>query len=197
MALNCENKLTADIQKNCDQKAQAGIEVNVVLINFEDVDKATSTIDGSNDLIITDLATFSGTQGYFIEGVKQTQSAMWELVVKEDSFDMYKHFFNGVVLTPSAANKKLFEQIASGGRYIAVIEKKWKGENQADAFEVLGWDAGLRISESTWNTAESDGVIKFVLSNPDGYEEPKMSRNLLETDYATTKTSFNNKFATA
>jgi hypothetical protein len=49
----------------------------------------------------------------------------------------------------------------------------------------------------TWNTKESDGIIKFVLSNEDGYEEPEMTRTLLETDYATTKTSFNNKFATA
>lgn len=197
MALNCNEILTADIAKDCSVKPVGGIEVNVVLIPFESINKATSTIDVSNNLLITDLATNTGTSGYFVEGVKQSQGASFEMVKKEDSFDMYKHTFSGVVLTPSVANKKSLSEVASGSRYVAVVEKKWKGVSDADAFEVLGWDAGLEIQEMTWNTKESDGIIKFVLANADGYEEPEMTRNLLETDYATTKTSFDNKFATA
>lgn len=197
MALNCEEKLTADILKDCDNKPKGGIETNVVLINFEDVDKATSTLDPTNDLIITSLATLSGTTGYSLEGIKQVNGASFELVKKEDAFDKYTHLFAGVILSPSAANKKLLAEIASGGRYIAVIEKKWKGADQADAFEVLGWDSGLEISTVVWNTKESDGVIKFELASAEGFEEDEMTRNVLETDYATTKTAFNNKFATA
>ena len=49
----------------------------------------------------------------------------------------------------------------------------------------------------TWNTKESDGIIKFVIASEDGYEEPYMTRNVLETDYATTKIAFDAKFATA
>tara|TARA_R110000737_G_scaffold46886_1_gene66671 strand:+ start:856 stop:1449 length:594 start_codon:yes stop_codon:yes gene_type:complete len=197
MALNCEDKLSNDIAKNCDVKPIGGIEVNVVLIPFEDIDKATSTIDGTNDLLITNLATKSGTQGYFIEGIKQSQGASFELVKKEDSFDKFKHMFTGVVLTPSVANKKSLSEVSSGARYVAVVEKKWKGVTQADAFEVLGWDAGLVISEMVWNTKESDGIIKFVVASEDGFEEPYMTKNVLETDYATTKTAFDLKFATA
>ena len=105
--------------------------------------------------------------------------------------------FAGVILTPSAANKKSLSEISSGSKYVVVVEKKWKGVSQADAFEVLGWDAGMTISEMTWNTKESDGIIKFAVSSEDGYEEPDMTRNVLETDYATTKTAFDAKFATA
>ena len=43
---------------------------------------------------------------------------------------------------------------------------------------------------------ENDGIIKFELASEDGYEEPEMTRNVLETDYATTKTAFTGKFAT-
>ena len=68
MALNCEEKLAADIEKDCDNKPVGGIEVNAVLINFEDIDKATSTLDVTNDIIITNLATKSGTSGFFVEG---------------------------------------------------------------------------------------------------------------------------------
>ena len=196
MALNCEDKLSADIIKDCDNAPKAGIEVNVVLINFDDVDKVTSTIDVSNDLIITSLSTYSGTQGYNIEGIKQVNGVSFELVKKEESFDAYKHLFAGVILNPSAANKALLKEIASGGRYIAVVEKKWKGIDNEDAFEVLGWDSGLEISTVVWNSKESDGVIKFELASVDGYEEQDMTRNLLETDYDTTLVAFVNKFAT-
>ena len=196
MAINCEDKLNAALAKDCDNKPQSGLEVNACLINFEDIDKTTSTLDGTNNLIITNLSTYSGTQGYFLEGVKQTNAISFELVKKEDSFDMYKHTFSGVILAPSAANKELLRQVASGGRYVVVVEKKFKGADLADAFEVLGWDSGLVISNLVWNSKESDGVIKFELASEDGYEEPEMTRNVLETDYATTKTAFTGKFAT-
>lgn len=194
MALNCESKLTADIEKDCDNKPKGGIEVNVVLINMEDIDKATSTLDVTNDLLITNIGLKDNTSGYTIEGIKQAQGASFEMVKKEESFDMYKHNFNGVILNPSIENKKSLSNIGAGGRYVAVIEKKWKGTDQADAFEVLGWDSGLVISEMTWNSKEADGVIRFVLSNEDGYEESEMPRNVLETDYATTKIAFDNGF---
>jgi len=197
MPIDCTLKLEGDMLFDCGNKAKAGIEVNVVLINFEDRDNATSTLDGTNDLLITSLSTFSGTTGYFLEGIKQVNGASSELVKKEDSFDMYKHLFSGVMLTPSVENKAFLKQIASGSRFIVVIEKLWKGTDQEDAFEVLGWDSGLEISTMVWNTKESNGVIKFELTNADGYEETDMQRNLLETDYDTTKTAFGNKFATA
>lgn len=197
MALNCEDKLSADIIKDCDNKPIGGLEVSAVLINFEDIDKSASTLDATNDLIITNLATASSTSGFSLEGIKQTNGASFELVVKEDTFDAYKHLFSGVILTPSAANKKAMAEIASGGRYVVVVEKKFKGEDQAEAFEVLGWDSGLIISTLVWNSKESDGVIKFELASQDAYEEPEMTRNLLETDYTTTKTAFDAKFATA
>jgi len=197
MALNCEEKLAADIIKDCDNKPVGGLEVSAVLINLDDVDKVTTTFDATNDLIITNLATKTGTTGYLLEGIKQTNGASFEFVEKEDTFDGYKHLFSGVILTPSAANKKLMAQMASGGRYVVVVEKKFKGAASVDAFEVLGYNAGLKVKTLVWNSKESDGVIKFELASDDGYEEPEMTRNLLETDYDTTVTAFTGKFATA
>lgn len=197
MALNCEELLTADIQKDCDNKPVGGVEVDIVIINFADVDKATSTFDGSNDLLLTNLSTFSGKTGYSIEGIKQTQGASFELVKKEDGFDGFKHKFEGVILAPSVENKKRLSEISSGGRFIVVVEKKWKGDSQEDAFEVLGFDVGMEIETVVWNTKEADGIIKFSLSSVDAFEEPKMTLNNLETDFATTKIAFDAKYATA
>ena len=196
MAINCEEKLTAAIQKDCDNKPKGGIEVGVIFYNFDDLDKANTTFD-ANDMIITNLATKSGTTGYLLDGIKQVNSASFELIKNEEGFDKYRHLFAGVILAPSAANKKRLDEIASGGRFVVIIEKKWKGSSQADAFEILGYDAGLVISTVVWNTKESDGVIKFEVASEEGFEEPKMPLNILETNYATTKTAFDGLFATA
>ena len=197
MAINCEEKLTAAIQKDCDNKPKGGIEVGVIFYNFDDLDKANTTFDGSNDLIITNLATKSGTTGYLLDGIKQVNSASSELIKNEEGFDKYRHLFAGVILAPSAANKKRLDEIASGGRYVVIIEKIWKGSGQDDAFEILGYDSGLVIASIVWNTKESDGVIKFEVASGEGNEEPKMPLNILETNYATTKTAFDGLFATA
>ena len=197
MAINCDEKLTAAISKNCDEKPQAGIEVNVVIINYDDIDFAASTFDGTDDLLLTNLATDSGTQGYFIEGIKQTQGVSFELVKKEESFDGFKHKFEGVILEPSVENKQRLSELSAGGRFVVVVEKKWKGVDDEDAFEVLGWNAGMEIETVIWNSKEADGIIKFSLASVDGFEETKMTYNLLETDYATTKTAFDGFFATA
>lgn len=197
MATNCESKLTADILNDCDIKPKGGIEVDVNIINFDDIDKTASTLDVTNDLIITNLATKSGTQGYKLEGIKQVNGISWELIKKEDSYDMFKHLFSGVVLTPSSANKALLKELASGGNYVVVVEKKWKGANSIDAFEVLGWDSGLVIQTIVYSSKESNGAIKFELGSEENYEEPDMSRTNFETDYATTKVAFDASYATA
>ena len=195
MALNCEEKLAADIEKDCDNKPKGGIEVNVVIINMDDVDKSTSTTDAVDR--ITNLSTFSGTSGFSLEGIKQVNGASFELIKNEEGFDKYNHVFAGVILNPSAENKKSLSNIASGGRYVVVIEKKWKGIDQDDAFEVLGWDTGMVISTVVWNTKEADGVIKFELASEATFEENELPRNNLETNYATTKVAFDAKYATA
>lgn len=197
MSLNCEDKLEADILKDCDNTPVGGIEVNVVIINFDDIDKSTSTLDGANDLIITNLSTFSGTSGFVLEGIKQVNGVSFEFVPNEEGFDKWKHLFAGVILSPSAANKKSLDSMASGGRFVVVVEKLFKGVDQADAFEVLGYDRGLTMATVVYNSKEADGAIKFELASPDAFEEPKMTRNNLETNYATTKIAFEAKYATA
>lgn len=194
MALNCDI-LNADIEKDCLNKAKGGIEVNVVIIPFIDVDKATSTIDANGT--ITNLSTFSGKTGFFIEGIKQVQGFSWELVKRAEGHDKYKHLFKGVVLTPSAANKKSASNILAGERYMIVVHKLFKGLNQADAFEVLGFDTGLYAQTAVQNSKENDGVIMFELGSDDEFLEDEMPRNNLETDFATTLVAFNNKYATA
>lgn len=189
--------LDADFVLSCDDKAQGGLENDVLLINRSDVDYSAITYDAGNKTIVTNFQLKSGKTGYLLQGVKQVNSTAYELVKQEFSFDTFKHTFNGVVLTPSSANKEQAEKLASGGKYVVIVNRKYKGASNADAFEIYGLESGLELETMTYNSKENNGVISFALSSAEGEDEPSMPKTLLETDYATTLTAFEAKFVQA
>lgn len=191
------DQLAADISNNCDYLAIPGIEEDVVLIPYSNFDKASSTINGTNRMLIDNLQCKSGTSGYLVQGVKQVHGFNQEFVPSEETVDKWRHVYQGVIMTPSTANRLQASKLARGESYVVVIHRKYKGVSNADAFLILGWDNGLYVTEMTENSREGEGAIRFTLSSKDDALEYDMARNLLETDYDTTLTAFNNKFAEA
>lgn len=197
MPIDCTGALTADILFDCENTAVGGIEQNVVLINQDDIDRATTTVDADNRILLTNLQLKAGKTGYKLTGVKQSNGKAWELVKKENAPDKFKHTFSGVIFNPSADNKEQADSLSKGAKYVVVVEQKWKGEGNADAFEVLGLNSGLELTTMTNNSKENDNMIMFELSSADGYEEVTMPKTLLDGTYAATKTVFDNKFVQA
>jgi len=193
----CEGLITADILYDCDNSPVGGLETDIILVNVADIDVAATTFDAANSDIVTNFQLLSGKTGFLLQGVKQINSASSELVKKEFSSDKYTHTFNGVVLNVSAANKQQVNIMSEGAKYVAVIDRKWKGASNAEAFLILGLESGLELQTATWNSNENDGVLQFSLASTEGFEEPKLPNTLLETDYATTLAAFEAKFAQA
>jgi hypothetical protein len=194
---DCTGKITADFVLDCDFLPIGGLTTNAVLINFDDIDRTATTISGTNRLLMTNLQLKAGKTGYLFTGVKQTNAKNYALVLKDNNVDKFTHGFNGTVFNPSVENKLQVANLALGGKYVLVVEQLWKGEANADAFEVLGYFAGLKLNEATNSSNENDNVITLVLGSEEGYEEPSLPHNLLETAYATTKTAYDNKFIQA
>jgi len=190
----CEGLITADILFDCANPSVGGLETDVLLINAEDVNIATTTVSTTNKILITNLALKTGKTGFLLQGVKQINGTSYELVKKEFGPDKFKHMFTGVILNPSAANKLQATNLSEGGKYIVVVEQKWKGASNADAFQVYGLKSGLELMTLTYNSKENDGTISFTLESTENFEEPTVPMTLLETDYATTKTAFDAKF---
>ena len=193
----CEGILTEDILFDCDNPTTPGIEVNIMLINQSDIDDTLTTVDPTDKLLITNLALKAAKSAIILQGIKQINSASTELVKKDVSTDKWRHVFAGVALSLNKATKKALQEMSEGAKLVAVIETKSKGAANADAFHVLGRKMGLELNTATWSTAENDGTFQFELSSTEGYEEPTVPHTLLETDYATTKAAFDNKFASA
>lgn len=191
----CEGLITADILFDCDNPSVGGLETDVLLINAEDLNIATTTVSGTNKILLTNLALKATKTAFLLQGVKQINGTSYELVKKEFGPDKFKHMFTGVILNPSAANKLQATHLSEGGKYVVVVEQKWKGASNADAFQVYGLKSGLELMTLTHNSKENDGTISFTLESTEGFEEPTVPMTLLETDYATTKTAFDAKFA--
>lgn len=191
-------KLSADILADCKNLVTGGIESDVLLIPHSDVDKAATTFDEENHMLITDLVLKADATGYLWAGVKQTNSYNSEFVPGDQTtLDKFRHTINGRVLNPSAENRLQVSHMAKDEHYLAVIERKWKGEDSQDAFVVLGWDTGVKLTENTENPLENDGAIMLTLASLDEMLETEGPRILLDTDYDTTKTAFENKFSAA
>jgi hypothetical protein len=196
MAVIC-GILDADFVLSCDDKAQGGIENDVLLINRNDINYSAITYDAGNKNKVTNFALKSGKIGYLLQGVKQVNSTAYELTKQEFNFDSFKHMFNGVILTPNVANKEQAGKLASGGKYVVIVNRKYKGALNADAFEIYGLQSGLELETMTYNSKENNGIINFALSSAEGEDETDLPKTLLETDYATTLTAFEAKFAEA
>lgn len=194
---DCTEEITASILLDCDNLPISGLEVNALIFNKQDIDRAAGTFDGTNKILMTNFQCLSGKSGFKIEGFKQSNAKNYSLVVNENLPDKWLHQFNGIVFNPTAENKLQVDNLSKDGRYVVIIEQLWKGANDESAFEVLGYNVGLKLTESVNNSVENSNGITLVLASEPGYEETNVPYTLLETDYATTKTAFDNAFAEA
>lgn len=190
--MSCLNSLSGDIEFNCDDKPVRGLDAGkAIIINYSDIDFGTSTITGGS---ISNLALKSGATGYKLEWYKELASAASEFTPNQEDIDGFSHSFLGRLAVSSAMNAERAKELKEG-RFIVVYESKYKGVDQAEAFKVLGWKAGLELAEMTSNTNENSGSILFTLSTKEGTYEDYPYNIFLETDYETSKTSFDALFS--
>jgi hypothetical protein len=192
--MSCITKITGGFALDCANLPIAGLESDIVLINIDDVDKAATTFNVSNELLVTNFQLKAGRTGYALQGVKQSNGKNYQLVLGENLPNRFTHGITGKILTPSVENKLQLQKLALGGKYVAVVKQNWKGTDSMDAFEILGYNVGLILKEATNNSTEESNTIVLVLGSEDGFEETKVPLNLLKTDYATTDALFDNKF---
>lgn len=193
---DCTNLITAGFTIDCDALPIGGLESDLVIINRADVDVDSVTFDASNRIKMTNLQLKSGKTGYGVAGVKQSNGKLYSLVVKENTYDKFTHGIRFTIFNPSAALKLQLQNMV-GGSFVAVVNQKWKGVDNVDAFEVLGYDAGLKLSVVTNDSNANDNSILVELASESNFEERNVPYTLLETDYATTLTAFGNKFIEA
>jgi len=190
----CVPAITADLLFDCDNRDLQGIETNLVLLNRNDIDFGASVINAVNAKIINSISLKAGKTGYILQGIKQINNFLAEVVPNDTGLNRWRHNLNARVFNLTAEARKQIDLIADGANLVAVLEKKWKGTAQAHAFIVLGWGTGLEIAEGSENSNENDGSFVMRLASSELALEGEGPKNYLDTNYATSSTAFANKF---
>lgn len=194
----CINKITENIEFDCDDKPIAGVENQIELINRDDIDLAATTFDVANPNLITNLVLKEGAQSYRCDTIKGLFAPSTVPSIEDESINGHVHSLGIRIFKNSPAAHAQIDKIVDGANLVAVIEAKQKGANNANAFDVLGWHVGLEASADSAGRVyrEQDGAYLLTIATPNGYKEPKSVYKWLETDYATTKEKFDNSMVT-
>lgn len=191
--MTCVTKLAENILFDCANKPRKGIDGSkAVIINWDDIDFAGSTVSGAQ---ITDLVLKSGTTGISLAWYKDLASSNSTFAPNTEDVD---GFLNAFLARMGVTSKEHAERAneLKNGRFIVVYESKYKGALSVDAFKVRGWETGLRLTELSENTLENSGSLLFTLATEEGDTEEYPYHTFLETDYATSKATFDALFAT-
>jgi len=191
--MDCISKLTANIAYDCSPagRAKAGLETTAVLINRKDLDLTAITTSGAS---VTNLSLVSGSTGYSIDWIKQLGSATSAFAANDTGVDSFNQGFACRVFGQGAFDAERIKELGSG-EFVVVVETKWKGTANAEAFKVYGLENGLKMSEGSQSTLENDGSYIFTLSSVEGYGETYPWQVWKEGNYATMKTKFTNRLA--
>lgn len=188
----CINKLSGDLLFDCDDRPKVGLaNQRAVLINYQDIDFGSSTSTGAT---ITALTLKEGATGYKFEWYKELASGNIAFTPNTEDIDGFGHNFLGRLATTSAMNAESAKELAAG-KFVVVFETQYQGLNQLDAFKVLGWGSGLRLSEMSMNTLENSSSLLFTLATAENQPEQYPYQIFLETDYTTTATTVDALFA--
>ena len=191
---SCLTLITASLLIDCDNRDIGFVQERAILINYEHIDRALTTLDGVNPKIITDLVLTGANTGFVVEGIKTSNSALAEIVYSNENHTKWRHSYGGRIYNLTAATRRQIDLIA-GGRFVAVLDKKWTGEDGESGFIVLGFGRGLELIEGSENTNENDGSFTFRLASVDEALESEGFKIYLDTDRATSQTVFENLFS--
>lgn len=191
----CTDPIVSDLLFNCDNPPVAGLQPEIVLINVDQLDSFTK--DGAlPDSLLTNITLNAAQTGYRIEGVKSVFNHSNTIDIPEDSLNGVLHSLSVRVYNKTAEGRDQVNKLIQGSKVYAVVKRKDGGNDANDAaFLVFGIDHGLVVSDMTDDANENQGTILLTLSTPPNVRETYLPHVLLITDFDTTNTAFENKFA--
>jgi hypothetical protein len=172
MTIGC-NAIVACILKNCANLVP-GIKDKIYFINYDCVDKALSTFDPDNSLLLTQLVlnTVSpACYAYCVEGYNFSNEHTIEMVKTK----YQKNWEHGVIfrIFDNTPEDKLWIENAKDSRFLVIIENNYNKDLTAidpaevagrTVFEVLGWDFGLELNAVERNVNDEEMLGGYVLT---------------------------------
>ena len=184
--MNCA-ELAADIvAAQCGKNATVGLEDELTLINFDDVNKAESTVTNN---VISEFVLKASKKGYkFTTLGRSLNDAGVPSVARGTYKNTVVHSLPLRIFVKTEEAKAFINKLIEGARFMAIPKNKEIGEAGEVKYEAYGWDNGLEITALVGTAAMTDGVVYDVtVSSIDGAGEGSLPKSIWDTDLATTE----------
>ena len=144
----CNGIIKRGIPKgDCANLPAKGYERLAVLINREDVDFSNVTFAADRQNVITALGLKDGATGYEVHQMGSTPFSGSTKSMEDGTY--YKAVTKNLVIAVINNDRDVYGEFVDpllNGEFVAIVERKDKGKDQASAFEVLGFHNGLTLS---------------------------------------------------
>lgn len=191
-----KNKVMAcgTISKNiagaiCAGNTIPGINKRIILINFEDYQRATIT-KGISPNVIASIALAASAKGYAITTLDKANISTISLKLGTYSNQFQHKVTTNIFVKSQDVKDQICDMI--NGKFVAIVENNSMGVKGETKYELLGADSGLLIIEFESVSNNADGVVySFALGQSETMFENSLPMSVFKTDYATTQTMVN------
>lgn len=188
----CDFLISKDIDVNCADPLVQGVEAVGVIMNRDDIDFSSSTINVDRNNVIENLALKADKKAYKVTQAGQTPFTGTNTALVVGTYrNTFTNTLSLIVLNNDPdVTREIIDGLANGS-FVVILENKYKSLGKSDnpgdsAFQVYGWYQGLKASEIT-NEKYSDDTDGGWLVNLEETKAPKAGMFLYKTSYAATK----------
>lgn len=188
----CLGSLAANIDQDCDNPRVRGYESIALIINRDDIDWSSITVDSSNPRIVKTLTLNSGAgiKPYVIYNprVNPVPFNGTQTEFSEDANNYTKtlqFYFEGI---GGGSSMDVVEPLKSGSYLVILQRKDHRGDG---SFQLIGYQAGLVATAQVQDEESGYWLMTMTTS------EPSAEVAFFNTDYATTKSAFDTLLASA
>ncbi|MDR1544955.1 MAG: hypothetical protein LBS50_11260 [Prevotellaceae bacterium] len=193
--MNCSELTAGLIAAQCGQLETAGASGEVILIDFNTVDRADSTVTNN---IISAIELLTGKYAYKFETFDRSLDEAGATFARGTYRNTFTHSVPLRIFVKTEGAKAFVNNLASGVKVIAILKNKATGVAGEVKYEAYGWDNGLEVSESAPTIAMADGVVyPLTLASTDTAQEGSLPKSVWVSTLAATETMLAGLFPTA
>lgn len=186
---NCAQLSKNLILADC-QNSTPGLESELVLINFDDVDRSESVVTGN---VISDLILKETKKGFLYTSEKNAFEGDSPL-----NKGTYRTGFNHSLILRAFLKSQLTKDEINAlakTRVIAVAKNKDTAISETK-YEVYGWENGLELNDLSAPTTDGDGVIYTItLGTGENQRESELPKSFYKESAAATETAYKSLYS--
>lgn len=187
--MDCSELTAGLVGADCNKTASAGLEDDVILLNYNDVDKSKSVIANN---VITSIVMKPEKKGFVFTTFGKAYDEGGATFVKGTYRNTWQHNIPLRIFIKNEDAKTFVNEFGAGAKVIAIVKNKEIGASGEVKYEAYGWDNGLELNESTNTIAMSDGVVySLTIGSADTAQEGSLPKSIFDTDLDETETMIN------